>query len=111
MEPHRLHGTVQSVLLGPVHSNVPPRPVVRQSFSLQVGSCRLGGTVYVHVLLKCSYDPPPEGHPGQLAYSSVIRIHPINVSHQNFNIISFCCYSRYLSLWLAFWSQFQGKNK
>ncbi len=33
----------------------------------------ISGELHVHVYLECSYDPP-EVHPGQLAYTSVIHI-------------------------------------
>jgi hypothetical protein len=56
-------GTIQTVLLGAVHSHVTPGQLPGRSLvisrELQAG-----------VLLL----PPPEGHPGQLAYTFVIRI-------------------------------------
>ncbi len=59
------YGTGHTVLLGAVRSHVPARLAAMQAvLQLQVGSCRLGGTVpclcLTGVLLW-----PPEGHPGQ----------------------------------------------
>jgi hypothetical protein len=42
-----------------------------------------GGIAYDYILLEFSYDPP-EGHPGQLVYTFVIRILS---THLNFNIL------------------------
>jgi hypothetical protein len=42
---------------------------------------------------------PPEGHPGQHAYTFMIRILSTSASLTSISIFSVCCYSRYLSHW------------
>ncbi len=66
---------------------------------LLVGSWKLGkgGIAYVYVWLDRSYDPP-EGCPGQQAYTFVIR--NLRMSLTSVSIFSVCCCSRYVSQWL-----------
>ncbi len=78
-----------AVFLGAVSSQVPAQPAARQSFILK-WSCRLAGIVNVYVWLEYA-DDPSEGHTGQLAYTFVIRILYINVSHLRFNFFVCCC--------------------
>ncbi len=48
-------------------------PSARQSFSYKWGAAGWGGIIFVYVCLEYS-DDPPEGHPGQLAYTFLIRV-------------------------------------
>ncbi len=56
-----------------------------------VWSWSLRGIAYIYVWLESSYDPP-EGHPGQLAYTFLICI--LSTSFISVSIFSVCCYSR-----------------
>ncbi len=57
---------------------------------LLVGSWSLQGIAYICVWLESSFDPP-EGDPGQLAYTFLIRI--LSTSFISVSIFSVCCYS------------------
>jgi hypothetical protein len=75
-------GTAHPVLLNPL-SNV--------NTSCGVGSWSRWSIAYIYVWLESSYDPP-EGHPGQLAYTFLICI--LSTSFILVSIFSVCCYSR-----------------
>jgi hypothetical protein len=51
----------------------------------------MGGIAYVYDWQERSYDPP-ECHPGQQAYTFLIRI--LSTSFISVSIFSVCCYSR-----------------
>ncbi len=87
--------TVQTVLIGVVRSHVPARQAARQSFSFN-GELQAGGNS-ICLCFWSALMTPPEGHPGQLAYTFVICI--ISTSHTQISTFLVCCYSTYLSLW------------
>ncbi len=65
-------------------------------YSFYSGELKVGGIAYVYVWLARSYDPP-EGHPGQQAYTLVI-LDPIDISQLSINFLCLLR-SRYVSLW------------
>ncbi len=81
------------------------KPVIESKYKLRpgpadlhllVGSWNLRWIAYIYVWLESSYDPP-EGHPGQLAYTFLISI--LSTSFISVSIFSVCCTLEYLSQW------------
>ncbi len=68
-----LCGTVQTVLLGAVRSHLPALPAARQIFSYKWGASGWG-ECHMFMFDWSARMTPPEDHPGQLAYTFVIRI-------------------------------------
>ncbi len=76
------------------------KPVIESKYKLRpsladlhlvVGELKSAEMAYIYVWLESSYDPP-EGHPGQLAYTFLICI--LWTFFISVSIFSVCCYSR-----------------
>jgi hypothetical protein len=75
MVPDRLWYRTDCVVRGCLSSCVPARPAARQSFSYTVSGVLLaGGEEYIFMVDWSALITPPEGHPGQHAYTFVIHI-------------------------------------
>ncbi len=74
-------GTVQSVLLGAVHSHVPARSAARQIF------CYKWGAVGWREKLMFMFDWSALMTPQKAILDSFVDLYPIDVSNLNFNIL------------------------